>query len=218
MYDIILVKTLKTMPVFSLSDVAKITKSRGYSKKLLRRLIASGLIKKIMRDKYTLHDDLSAIAPFLAPPAYISCASALSYYGLIAQIPNAIFLMTPKRPKIIDGETRIIYHHTRHYFGFEEVMLNGLRVPFAEPEKAVIDSIGIHPLHIIAEALNDLSHEKLIDYAEKSGEMKRIGYLLDRSGFPVKAPKNLSYRYIYLDPLGQKKGTRDKKWRLIVNF
>ena len=217
MYELELIKTVEKMPVFSLADVAKITKSRNYAKKLLSRLTKRKIIKKIMRDMYTTNDDLFLIAPFLYTPSYISCASALQYHGLISQIPNAIFLMTPKRSKKIRYKMHLLYQKTNKYFGFQMVKYQNIWLPIADPEKAFIDSIGIHPLNLIYEALDELNPKKLMLYAKKTDETKRIGYLFEKNNIQLKLPKKLSYKYIYLDPLGAKTGEKNKKWRLIIN-
>ncbi|MDD4250936.1 MAG: hypothetical protein PHX27_01965 [Candidatus ainarchaeum sp.] len=207
MYELSVLNAMKEMPVFSLSDVAKITTNRAYAKVLLARMVKEKRVIRIMRDKYSFHDNPLIFAPFLNNPSYVSCASALSYYGLISQIPNSIFLMTTKRSKKIG---KIFYKKTKNFFGFNSIKINGVKTFIAEPEKAFIDSIGIHPLHIILEALPELDSKKLLDYAKKSGETKRISYLLKKE---VKVSK----KYIYLDPLSKKKGERDEKWKLIVN-
>ncbi len=217
MYELKLIKAVEKMPVFSLADISKITNSRSYAKKLIARLVRQETVKKIMRDAYTVHDDQFLIGPFIYMPSYISCASALQYYGLITQIPNAVFLMTKKRHKTITNNFNLIYHNTKNYFGFKIIDYKGIKLPIAEPEKAFIDSIGIHPIHLILESLEELNPEKLIFYAKKTKEMKRIGYLLEKNNSSVKTQKNISHKYIYLDPLGPKKGRKDKKWKLIVN-
>ena len=217
MYEAKLIKALEKMPVFSLADVAKIVGSREYSKKLLHRMVKENAIKRVMRDKYTFQDDDFIIAPFLYLPSYISCASALSYHGLISQIPTSLFLISKKRSKVIKYKRDIVYNTTKHYFGFNYIEYNGVKIPIAEPEKAFIDSIGIHPLHIVAEAIDELDKNKLIEYAKKCNQIKRIGYLLEKRGDKTDI-KKLSNKYIYLDSLGIKKGKKDKKWKLIVNY
>lgn len=219
MHELKLIRAVEKMPVFSLADAAKITGSRNYAKKLLARLVKQHSINKIMRDVYSVHEDTFLIAPFIYAPSYISCASALQYYGLITQIPNAVFLRTPKRSKIIKhNETPIIYSRTKDYSGFEVKEYSGMKVPIAEPEKAFIDSIGIHPLHITIGAIYELNPEKILLYAKRNGQIKRASYLLEKYNRLKKMPKNISIKYIYLDPLGPKKGKKDKKWKLIINF
>ncbi|MDD3083839.1 MAG: hypothetical protein PHP82_02340 [Candidatus ainarchaeum sp.] len=207
MYDLEVLKTMRKMPVFSLSDIAKITKNRNYAKVLLARMVKGKTICRLMRDKYSLHDNPLIFSPFLNNPSYISCASALSYHGLISQIPNSIFLMTTKRSKKINN---LIYHKTKNFFGFNSTKISGVNTFIAEPEKAFIDSIGIHPLHIIIDALPELDSKKLLNYAKKCNELKRIAFLL-------KKELNVSKKYIYLDPLSKKSGVRDEKWKLIMN-
>lgn len=216
MYELRIIRVLEKLPVFSLADVSKIVGNRNYAKTLLPNLVKKKIVMKIMRDKYSFNDDPLIIAPFLHVPSFVSCASALSYYGLIDQIPNAVFLMTSKRPKVINYATKLVYHNTKHFFGYDYIELSGIKVPFAEPEKAFLDSIGIHPLNVIMPALDDLNYEKLLSYAKRMNEIKRIGYLLEKNGFSVNRFK-VSNKYIFLDPLGPKKGARDKKWKLIVN-
>jgi predicted transcriptional regulator of viral defense system len=208
MYDTKLLNLVKKMPVFSLADVAKLTNNRNYAKVLLARMVKEKTIFKIMKNKYSLYDNPLIFSPFLHYPSYISCASALSYYGLITQIPNSIFLMTTKRPKIINKN--IIFHKTKNFFGFKTIKINNIITLMAEPEKAFIDSIGIHPMNLILEALPELDEKKLFDYAKKCGQTKRIAFLLKKS---VK----VSNKYIYLDPIGKKRGGKDTKWKLIVN-
>lgn len=215
MHELRLIKAGEKMPIFSLADAAKITGSRSYAKKLLARLVRQKIIKKVMRNAYTVHDDSLLIAPFLYTPSYISCASALQYHGFITQLPHAIFLMTSKRHRTIQHNIPLIYHQTKNYFGFEMKEHQGIMLPIADPEKAFIDSIGIHPLHIILESLDSLDAKKLVHYAKKAGEIKRIGYLLEKHYPPT--PKTLSNKYSYLDPLGPKRGKKNKKWKLIVN-
>ena len=101
MLELKIVRALEKMAVFSLSDVSKITGSRNYSKQLLSRLVKNGTITHFFRDKYSFHSDALIVAGFLQPPSYVSCASALSFYGLISQMPKAVFVMTAKRAKTI---------------------------------------------------------------------------------------------------------------------
>jgi len=132
-------------------------------------------------------------SPYLNYPSYVSCASALSYHGLISQIPNNVFLMTLKRPKSIKN---LIYHKTKYFFGYDKVKINGVNTFIADKEKAFIDSIGIHPLNLIIEALPLLDEEKLLDYAKRTNQLKRISYLL-------KKEVKVSNKYIFLDPLAK---------------
>lgn len=218
MYELKVVQLLSKLPVFSLADLSKITKSRFYAKKLLPSLVRKGIIKKIVKDKYTLLEDSMTIAPFLHYPSYISCASALSFHGMISQIPSTVFLMTSKRSKTISFTQKIEYFHTKHFFGYKNFEHEGFSIPIAEPEKAFIDSIGIHPLHVVMEGFDELDKKNLLEYGKKTGQLKRIGYLLEKNGHKVNMAGKISFKNIFLDPLGPKKGKKDKKWKLTDNF
>ena len=50
MYELKILEHFKKAPVFSLSDVTQIIKSKEYAKKFLKREVERGAVKKIMRD------------------------------------------------------------------------------------------------------------------------------------------------------------------------
>jgi predicted transcriptional regulator of viral defense system len=93
----------------------------------------------------------------------------------------------------------------------------------AEPEKAVIDCLLFSlPLEEINSALEneELDFEKLAVYAARTGNVsliKRLGYLLESKKGNSYGLNALDYNYVPLDPLGKKKGKKDRKWRLLIN-
>ena len=222
MYELEILKHFKKAPIFSLSDVAQIIKSKNYAKKFLKREVEKGVIKKIMRDVYTFHEDAFLVSTFVIRPSYISSISALSFHHSITQIPNAVFCFTPKTKKEINFIQRICYFPTRYFFGFELKTYRNFKIPIATIEKAVIDSIGIVPLSVIEEAFSEVNLNRLISYLKKikkSSIIKRIGFLAERNGFEVYAELKafINNRYIFLDPLKAKRGKKNKKWWLIEN-
>ncbi len=213
---------LKSVPVFSLSDVSQIVSGKDYAKKLLRRLVDSGEIKKIKRDSYTFHEDPFLVSTSLVRPSYISSVSALSYHRLITQIPRDVFCFTQGKQRRFKFISEISFIHTNHFFGFENQRYEGFGLPIATPEKAIIDSINIVPFSVFEEAIEKADSSRMLEYLKKIGKSsvtKRVGYLLEENGFDVyeKLKGGLNGRYICLDPLARKTGARDKKWRLIVN-
>ena len=214
---------LRKFPVFSLSDVSQIVSGKEYAKKLLRKLVLSGNIKKIRRDAYTFYDDPLLVSTFLVKPSYISSVSALSYNKLISQIPKDIFCFTTKQNKEIQFISKIKFVHTNYFFGFENIDYMGFKVLMATPEKAIIDSIGLIPFSILEEAFEKIDVQKMLNLLKKikkSSILKRIGYILEKQGFDIfnKIKNNLNNRYIYLDPLSKKQGIKNKKWKLIINI
>lgn len=221
MYESKILK-LKEIPVFSLADISQIVSGKEYAKKLLRKLVLLNEIKKIRRNTYTFHDDQFLISTFLNKPSYISSVSALSYYKLITQIPKDIFCFTIKRNKNIKFTSEIKFIHTKYFFGFDNLEYMNFKIPIATPEKAIIDSIGLVPISLFEEALENINIKRILEYLQKikkSSIIKRIGYLLEKRGFNIfdKIKKNINNRYIYLDPLAKKHGIKNKKWKLIIN-
>jgi len=221
MYESKILK-LKEVPVFSSADIAQIVSGKEYAKKLLKRFVLSNEIKKIKRDLYTFYDDPFLVSTFVYKPSYISSLSALSYHKMITQIPKDIFCFTLKKEKNFTFASEIRFIHTKYFFGFNNSEYMNFKIPIASPEKAIIDSIGVTPISVIEDALDNIDIEKMLEYLQKikkSSIVKRIGYLLENHGFDIynKIKNNINNKYIYLDPLAKKQGQKNKKWRLVIN-
>lgn len=220
-----LLKKLETFPMFTENDVAKITnKSPEYVRKLLYRANREGLIKRIERGKYTLHEDGMVFASYLSIPSYISLWSALRYYNMTQLQPYAIFVMSPVSKIIVKFQnTSIVFKKTKHMFGYKKERYADFNIFMAEREKAIIDSMLFKlPLQDIAEALNDkeLDFEKLSEYAKKTKSislMKRLGYILEKKKGNSYGLNALDNNYALLDYLGKKKGRKDRRWKLVIN-
>ena len=213
---------LKEVPVFSLADISQIVSGKEYAKKLLRRMVLSNDIKKIKRDKYTFYDDPFLVSTLINKPSYISSVSALSYHKLISQIPKDVFCFTLKKEKNIHFISEIKFIQTKYFFGFDDQEYLNFKIPVATPEKAIIDSIGLVPLSLIEESLENIDINKILEYLKKikkSSIIKRIGCLLERHELDIynKIKRYINNKYVYLDPLAKKHGEKNKKWRLIIN-
>ena len=222
MYESRILK-LKEVPVFSLADISQIVSGKEYAKKLLRKMVLSNEIKRIKRDKYTFYDDPFLISTFINKPSYISSVSALSYHKLISQIPRDIFCFTLKKEKDIKFVSKIKFIQTKYFFGFDNLEYLNFKIPISDPEKAIIDSIGIVPILLIEESIEGINIERILKYLKKikkSSIVKRVGYLLEKHEFDIykNIKKYLNNKYIYLDPLAKKYGKKNKKWRLIINI
>ncbi len=218
MYELALLK-LKELPLFSLADVTQIVSGKAYAKKVVKKMVARGEIRKIRRNTYTFHDDPFLMSTFLFKPSYLSSASALSYHQLISQIPTEFFCFSPKARKTAGA---INVYPTPYFWGFEEQPYQGFSIPIATPEKALIDSWGIIPVSIFEEAVPEINVKQMKEYLKKikkSSVLKRMGYLLERNGFEIYShlKEKINNRYIFFDPLAKKKGPKNKKWKLIVN-
>ena len=223
MYNATILKELEYMPVFSLSDVNQYINNKDYAKKFLRKMVKNNVMTKIKKNHYTLYKDPLLISTFLIKPSYITSISALSYHKLITQIPNEIYCATNKNVKNISSEMKINFIYTKYFFGFKNEEYERFKIPIADPEKAIIDSISIIPISIIEEAFDDINKENMISYLKrikKSSIIKRIGYLMEKYNYNIyDEVKNLiNYKYIPLDPCSNLKGEKDKKWGLIINI
>jgi predicted transcriptional regulator of viral defense system len=112
--------------------------------KLLKRLAAAGLVTRIMRGCWVIPDKFNRLClPELVAgqAAYVSLQSALSYHGMIDQIPSAVYGITCGRGGVVSTPLgRVSLHHVRPEFfvGYETPTAIGW-LKMATPEKAVVD-------------------------------------------------------------------------------
>lgn len=112
--------------------------------KLLERLAAVGLVTRIMRGRWVIPDKFNRLClPEIvaAQPAYVSLQSALSYHGMIDQIPAAVYGITCGRGGIVNTPLgRVSLHHVSPTFfvGYDTPTEIGW-LKIATPEKAIVD-------------------------------------------------------------------------------
>ncbi len=136
----------------------------------LCRLVRKGCVKRICKGYYANPfniPSLEEIASCIYYPSYISLESALSYWGVISQIPNVLTMITIKLPlKIKSNFGEIEYHQIKkdYFWGF---IKKGYFF-IAEPEKAILDCIYIYKTFDLSEIRTDiLKRSKLKKYAKK---------------------------------------------------
>lgn len=112
-------------------------------KTVLNRLVKSKNLTRLARNIYVLPEkiqDFELIAQQLNLFSYISFESALSYYGILSQVPYALILATTKKSKTITlGEKTIIYRRIKKELFFGYSLENNIKL--ALPEKALADSL-----------------------------------------------------------------------------
>jgi predicted transcriptional regulator of viral defense system len=112
--------------------------------KLLERLAAVELVTRIMRGRWVILDKFNRLClPELVAgqPAYVSLQSALSYHGMIDQIPSAVYGITCGRGRMVSTPLgRVSLHHVQADFfvGYETPTKIGW-LKIAAPEKAIVD-------------------------------------------------------------------------------
>jgi len=154
-----------------LKDTLEIENRRTFEQ-TIKRLEEENILTKIERGKYLKTNSnyqKFEIAQFIYNPSYISFETALSYHGLIDQLPFEITSATPKRGVEKEFEEQIYsYLHIQKelYIGFTKE--DGYLI--ALPEKAIFDQIymsitGTKSENIIKEIEKDsFDIDKVLQY------------------------------------------------------
>lgn len=139
-------------PVFSLQDVKKACGNFSYRQ--LDRWEKKGYLKKIKRGFYCFNDTpahedfLFYTANKIYTPSYVSLEMALRWYNFI---PEEVFMVTSVGTKKTTDFTTCVgnfnYHHIKPelYWGYRLIKFGKQNILFAEPEKAVLDYLYLHP-------------------------------------------------------------------------
>ena len=182
------------------------------------------------------------IAMALVSPAAISHWSAMHYHGMTEQVPREVFVLTilgssvPRRteggPRIGDVVYRFIQVEPERFFGTEKVWVDDARVTITDPERTLLDGLMM-PRHCgdFAEVLHafeawgsHLKLDRIIDYALKldTATVKRLGWVLEKQGVEPAQLARLAQvpikGYRTLDPTGQRKGSRNRRWMIQENL
>jgi len=160
---------------FTISDLEKITGlARPSLRVALSRFTERGVLIRLKRGVYVLSDSsfkIEKIANQLYYPSYLSFQSALSYYGILSQLPYTQNFATTKPPKRFTlGETEIEFRQLKKELYFGYVLKDNIYI--AEPEKALLDqlymvSIGKATLTVKELDLRTIKKSVLKKYAEQ---------------------------------------------------
>lgn len=229
-----LLNELRQYPVFDNKIVKSIiSKNNNYSKLVIYRLKKSGLIKKIIKNKYSCYQNDLFIAGNIVWPSYISIWSSLQYHNLTDQLSNKIFIITTRQVKnksIKFDDLKFVFIKVKpnYFFGHIKININDFPVLMADPEKSIIDSLYLRKISassifdIIKENCKKLIIERITAYLERINNKtlaSRIGYMLDKSGCDIynNIKHLISANYIPLDNLLKKEGVKNKKWKIMEN-
>lgn len=122
----------------------------------LSRWTKSSRLIQIRRGLYALAPPFQKVQPHpflianrLHSASYVSCQSALSYYGLIPDIPQRTISITTRRPTRYDTPLgKFVFRHIKmaYFFGYQQVDLGSNQEAYlATPEKALLDLIYLEP-------------------------------------------------------------------------
>jgi len=90
-----------------------------------------------------------AAANLLQRPSYVSCQSALAWYGLIPEyVPSVVSITTARTGEWQTELGTFLYRHVKNelFWGYRSVeVMPGQKVFLATPEKALLDLIYLQP-------------------------------------------------------------------------
>lgn len=133
--------------VFETSDAAVLLgPAGGHASRVLERLCEAGQVVRLKRGLWAFPDRLDPLAlpGYLAAPlpCYVSLQSALFHHGLISQVPDVIYAVSPARTRRWrTPPATVSIHHVSPHFFFGDERLPGGRVRMATPEKALLDCL-----------------------------------------------------------------------------
>ncbi|MBA7476779.1 hypothetical protein ES707_12174 [subsurface metagenome] len=167
---------------------------------------------------------------------YIGYSTMFNYYGFTGQLFQTVYVLntTKRMDKVICGLSyKFIKIRENRMYGIEKIKARDEEVNISSKERTLIDLIYfnnpvggiISASKIFTEIVNSdkCDIKKLVKYAvcfPNIKTRKRIGLILDNTGVPENILKPLikSIEKTSIGSLnGSRKGTLNKKWRVIVN-
>lgn len=143
---------MDAFPVFSIQEIAK--QFQGFDWRRLVEWQDKGYLKKLRNSYYCFSDQrmeqffLFYMANHLYRPSYVSLESALAYYGFIPEgVFQVISCSTLKNQRFDNSHGTFNYFHLKNslYFGYRLLSWHEYHFALAEPEKALIDYLYLHP-------------------------------------------------------------------------
>jgi predicted transcriptional regulator of viral defense system len=178
MNDVINELKLSGLSVFTARDVSRLTgKSLAYAYLFVSK---SRLVERVEKGLYAVPGtDPFEIASSIMSPAYISLASAFSYYRLITQLPMKIKIVSNRRHRPIKnvGGFDVEFRHVKKSMMYGYYRKSNVVIAYVE--KAVIDALYFNEdIKYIDEAIESARSEGSLDdarlrrYASQSGSKK----------------------------------------------
>lgn len=186
-----LVKIAGDEPVFETGLLLSGTVDPADVRRQLSRWTAGGKLYQLRRGLYALAPPFQKVKPHpfllanrMVRGSYVSCQSALAYYGLIPEYVPTVTSVTPGRPARWQTPFGIFeFYHLKSDLlrGYRQVeAARGQKVFVAAPEKALLDLIHLQPgadspaylRELRLQNLEQLSLEELRRLAALSGKPK----------------------------------------------
>jgi len=168
---------LKDYPIFRMEDIFKWFPNENKRTLIFQLSIwaKKGYLERLKKGIYKFSDysikDVFVLADFFIPSSYISCESALNYYGIIPDIPFAVTSVTPLKTSTIKTQKYGLFIYQRIkpslFFSYRIIKSDSLySYKIATPEKALFDFIylrsfkkGFDPENYLSEARFDFEKD-----------------------------------------------------------
>ena len=185
-----LAREIKTFTPDLFAEIFKL--DNNALKHYLKTQTNNGFIKQLKRGLYTLESDRPSeeeIANSLYKPSYISFEYALSYHGVLPEMPYVITSATTKPTRIFDiDSTPYLYKSIKPeaYTGYSLIKNHDREFLMADVEKALVDYLYFVSLRkcpfnerLPEYSRNVIDHEKFLSYCQlyknsKLNEFKKI--------------------------------------------
>ena len=236
-------------PMITSEEAEAFLHSRVAAVNTLGRLARKGWLQRLENGLYLIipleagperkwSENTFLIASQLISPGAIAYWSALRFWNWTEQMPQVVFIQTPRRKKSIviqDMLYRFITVNEKHYFGMVSRPLEGMTVFITDPEKTLIDAAArpdlcsgiVHLAEVLRTNEQTIDWRKLDQYLTQWGEgtvVKRLGFLVEVLG--LHAPEallpqwrnRLSQGISPLEPGAGQKGPVITRWKIRNNI
>ncbi len=161
-------KKMSSYPLFSVTEIEK--QFPAFDRRRLVEWQGKGYIQRL-RNRFYCFTDRKTEEPFLYyaanvlySPSYISLESALSWYGFLTEsVFHPVSCSTLKTQAFYTSRAGFLYHHIKRkmYFGYRLESWEKVRYAIADPEKALVDSLYLHPELATVEDIRALRWNRL---------------------------------------------------------
>ncbi|MGO9215921.1 MAG: type IV toxin-antitoxin system AbiEi family antitoxin domain-containing protein [Syntrophales bacterium] len=142
-------RELENRLYFTAEDIASLLRIKSESAQVLcSRYVKRGIFIRLKNNFYVMernwnryeNDDFFRLANFLQVPSYISCVSALAFYGVTTQVPRSWYESVSLKRSIRYTLHGVTFHYFKmkspYYFGFVKTGAAFI----AQKEKAFVDA------------------------------------------------------------------------------
>jgi len=162
----------------------------GFDSNNYTRWCKQGLLLRLRRGWFAFPELLKVpdfaryIASRIYKPSYVSLQTALSFYGMIPEaVTDITSVSTLKTAEFVNSFGTYAYRTVKPelFFGFElKKMADGRAIPFAAPEKALLDFLYLYPEYNNEAAMLDLRLDG--DYLINELNVERLGKYTSQFG------------------------------------